>query len=611
MNRAKLVLLVALCLLWSPPAWAGAAEEAARQLEFAHKELARGAAERAISSAESALRLDPRAYEALYVKGLAYEQLGQLELAESLLVACQELSRAAGPDPRIEADLERLRAARRAPHRSPRRGAEAGSIEATPVKPVDGGGEPDIDGQRERVQKALGAGQCVVAWASASEVTTRHPRLAEGWRLLGDAGRCAGRTRDAALAYRRYQDLGGTDPAVDQMLEGLHANLAAIDLDLQRQQGGPVPVARLALSDGEIVAPEVLADGTLRFLDLPSGAGLHLSVAGRGLQAMERDVVPLAPGEQRRIVLEPTYLGLGRVVLAKHDPALCRTTFVTADGEVTLAPGGSERITAGPVVAVVASDQGEVEVPFDLGASGEVDFDPLPWLPAALTVVGVPGGSQVRVFVDGVAGARVERDLVAPVDDGLLDEASGVRLARPFVVGSLIGGSGGLFVTHPVLGSGTGTLVLEPGSINATTFDWSHLPGIDGVRREYGVWSEGRELLLRQGRGAIAAPLSLAIGSAIASGLVFALAVDADHRLSESAAAAQQAQDAGDVNELARQADLNRTAARQQSSFVVAGGITSGVAVVGIVVSIGLGVRAKRRLADYGTWDPADLDAHE
>ncbi len=106
----RVLVLVGLVLLAVPTAsWADkAADQAARQLEFAREELNAGHFDRAVKSAESALRLDPTQYEAIVIKALAFEALGDPQKAEALLIAYLEFSRGFQPDPRVGDALERL-----------------------------------------------------------------------------------------------------------------------------------------------------------------------------------------------------------------------------------------------------------------------------------------------------------------------------------------------------------------------------------------------------------------------------------------------------------------------------------------------------------------------
>lgn len=609
-TRRPLFLLIFLLVFGlSSPAvvHAGASAEAERQLEFGRKELAQANFERAIASAESALRLDPAAYEAFIIKGLAYEQLGQLDLARSLLVAYLEITKGATQDPTAAVAMARIEELRKGGSRGLRRTTGGPTGRAKP-------GEPtmqtrlDIEAYRGRVKAALAGGQCAVAEANATEVTSQAPKDPAGWRMLGDAARCDGRTRNAAIAYRTYLELGGDDPKVELLLRGLLANLAVLEVRVERAQGGPLPLVRVELPLGDSLTPSVAPDGTLRFGELPTGEALVLKVAGRGLEGLEQPVAALGPGEVRALAVQPTYIGLGTIVLADFDPALCSVTFLSADGDVGLAPKGSDRITAGEVVALISGEHGEVEVPLQVAAGARLVFDPRPWLPTSLTVIDAPSGAKVRVFVEGTGEAWIERQLQIPPLGGRVDQATGVRLAEPVVIVGILGGAGGLFLEHPVLGEGSRTLVLEPGAVNATTFDWRAMAAVDYVAEHYQAWEGGRGQLQSQVRAPTVVSTGTAIGSGLASLLLFALAMDADRRMSATRAAAWAADDGGDLPEANRQAALNHQAVAQRTGFTVVGGITAGTAMVGVVFAVASRARGKKRLADYGEWDPTTLD---
>ena len=595
-RRRYIVLLLALLFAVTAAAgststaWAGMEDEAERQLGFARAELTQGQYARAIASAESALRLNPAAYEAFLVKALAYEQLGELELASSLLVAYQEITKGLDRDPRAEEALARVRAAGpRGSRRTPRSRAGRAGLQIEQVEPT---GSVDVQSYKERVGQAIQAGRCAVAMATASELTTRSPGEPSGHKLVGDAARCAGEIRPAVLAYERYQERGGDDPRVGLMLRGLVENLAVVQVVVERQEGGPVPRVQLTLPDGDRVASVREPGGSLTFAHLPTGVALTLQVAGRGLEPMEVEIEPLLPKETRPLEVHPVYVGLGTVHIADHDASLCRTTLVTADGEAEVGAGGSEQVTAGQLTALVSSEHGEVGVPLVVPPNGRVDFDPKPWIPTSLTVVDLPTGTEIRVFVDGFGDARVEVTETVPLFGGRIDTQTGVRLADPLQVRSLIGGSGGIFVSHPLLGEGAGSVVLEPGGVNATTFDWRGMDGVARVSGPYLRWSEGRADLQRAIRGQTVAPAVIAVGSAIASGLLLGLAIDADVRLARTAEA--------------HQVDLNHVALEQRSAFAITGGITATTAVIGVVISAGVGATGKRRLADLGEWDPIE-----
>ena len=120
--RAGVAVLVAAALLLAGSALASPADEAERQLIFAEAELHKGEFTRALHSAESALRLDPTAYRAMVVKGLAYEGLGDLDLAESLLRAYCELTRKSPSEGDVGRALARIEARQEVARTQRRRG---------------------------------------------------------------------------------------------------------------------------------------------------------------------------------------------------------------------------------------------------------------------------------------------------------------------------------------------------------------------------------------------------------------------------------------------------------------------------------------------------------
>ncbi len=106
----RLPLLVIALLLCSSAALAQSRgeEEARRQLEFAKQEVVEGNYEKALTSADSALRLFPALYEAYVYKALAYEGLGKLKMAESFLLTYKELRPGGDQDPTADEALARI-----------------------------------------------------------------------------------------------------------------------------------------------------------------------------------------------------------------------------------------------------------------------------------------------------------------------------------------------------------------------------------------------------------------------------------------------------------------------------------------------------------------------
>ncbi|MCP4870594.1 MAG: hypothetical protein GY898_17975 [Proteobacteria bacterium] len=107
--RSLLALTTLICALMAAPlvqAQSRGEEEARRQLEFAQQEVDEGNFEKALASADSALRLYPSLYEAYVFKALAYEGLGKLKMAESFLLTYRELR--PGKDEQADEALARI-----------------------------------------------------------------------------------------------------------------------------------------------------------------------------------------------------------------------------------------------------------------------------------------------------------------------------------------------------------------------------------------------------------------------------------------------------------------------------------------------------------------------
>ena len=67
-------------------------EEATRQLQFARSEIEEGNYEKALTSSDSAIRLNPALYDAYMYRALAYEGLGDNKVAEGLLITFLEVN---------------------------------------------------------------------------------------------------------------------------------------------------------------------------------------------------------------------------------------------------------------------------------------------------------------------------------------------------------------------------------------------------------------------------------------------------------------------------------------------------------------------------------------
>lgn len=483
---------------WIQVAHAGPEEEAARQLQFARDELERRDYERAVRSAESAFRLNPILYDALVVKALAYHGLGNSELALTLLGAYHELA----PNGRAKEEANEAEALIRAAIKAEqeeeaRRGPGA-------VRKVEAKTRPEVDPQPyiQRVEKALTAGQCLTARSAAVELVQAAPKNAEGWRLVGDAARCDGEAREAALAYRRYADLGGDDATIISTLKGLRRSLGELEVAIALPDPDAAVSVRVRFGD-ETVDPEPWSGGPRRFVDLPTRRDLTLEVRGRGLSAVDLVLKPLVPEEKRVVEAAPEWIGLGSIALTR-ETCPCEVVFFS---DIDAAPGKlgkSTEMTAGQITAEVRNQHGVSEVPIELAADATVEFDPLPWATSTLTIVGLPAGASATLTLDTLAGDPVVRQLDLPADVGDIDPTGGIRIAPPQALDSLLGGTGELVVRHPFLGDGTQQIVLEPGTINAATFPWEDLPAVGAIAESFAEWSERAQA---KKRAAVAAPI--------------------------------------------------------------------------------------------------------
>ena len=624
MTRSALALLaLLLSVVLASPAVAGMRDEAERQLAFAREELKAEKFDRALASAESALRLEPSLYDAMVVKALAYEGLGNLRMAEVMLLAYGEVATGLGPNPEVDEALGRLQQAiaEDSPTKRRKRVGGPGTTGDGTAEPVDPGltleplagrgpVEPlDPEPFQERVARGLSEGKCEYARAAALELTASAPDLAGGYRLLGDAARCDSRTREAVLAYRRFKALGGDDSKVDLMLRGLEADLATLVVAVESEaldSSVPPQVALHLVTETLAAAP--LGDGTVTFSDLPVGKTLVVDVSGKGLATTELNVSALEPGEERTLRVSPEWIGLGAVSLVEHDPSLCETILLTPDGELAVEPGRERTVTAGKVTAVVANDHGVIEVPLELVADSALVFDPLPWLPSSLTLIQLPSGSSVRVFVEGIDDALGEAGFEVPIGTGEVDPLTGVRVAPPQKLDSLPGGRAGIFVTHPVLGTGNVSTVLAPAEANASTFDWHVMDGLSAVSAGYEQWKTERLAVQRRATGSTIAPALVAIGSGIASGVLWGAGISAGKDVTALKAAATAA---GDPTEVARLSTEHQAAQQREVGLLTGAGVTSGVAVVGGVLTGVFGQRGRRAVLELGQWDPANVEEPE
>ena len=524
---------------------------------------------------------EPTTWAAWSARAQAFEAVGRPDIAAELLRAGRELL---GGTAKIEAEIKRLEA--------------LPSLDPAATEP------PAAAPLEAAVATALQAGRCHGARAAALQLTFWRPTVPGGWALLGDANRCMGSTRGAVLAYRRYQEAGGSAAAIREVLDLLALQLASVEVTVVLPDEARDPVVTLRIDGAELTA----VGSAVSFDDLPTGQELSVQVAGTGLETTSAPVPPLPPGAREPIELQPSWFGVAMVTIAEHAPEECSTWLVTDAGRVPAPPGSTIAVTAGRVRAEMESPLGASAVDLPVEPGAEVPFDPRLHLPAALTLSGLPAGAEVRLFLEGTGGAESERSFVLDPQVGDIDPTTGVRLAPPTTVPSLHGGAGGLWVTHPSLGAGTGNLVLASGRDNAMAFDFRSLEGVPAVQARWEQWRTQRAAANAAANGArvhgVLGGVLLGAGGGLLAGGFAARASSIEAR---TAAIEHLAGGGSDAELLQEQADANSSG---DTAFKVLLGTGSAALTAGVVQIVIAAVRGSQSAGASmdDDWDPAGAD---
>ena len=468
MPRTSLLIAILLFLV-ATPAWGQADyanQQAARQLEFAQQELADGNYEKAMRSAESALRLVPELHPAILLKAQAYEALQQYPLAESTLLAYLETAPPTEQDPMARIALERVRE---------KISTDADGSRSRNARLRKGLKAEDIQAFQERVNSALADGRCQSARSAAKELTLAAPDESEGWKLAGDAARCAGNTREAAISYRRYQYLGGSDESVLALIGALSESLATLIIEVAENDRALKPTLSMSVG-GSLIEPLPAEGGRVGFYDLPTGSDLRLDVAGDGIETEAIEVARLTKGETRSLAVAPKVVGHGILRATNYDPKSFGVWVTGNDEGIPLPPDEGLKLTATTVRVRVRTEFGKLDASVRIASGTNTIFDPKDHQPAALTIVNLPAGGEATIRMAEGDALEQRRDL--PNDGAKPESETRVLVTRPQKFQSLRGGTAILTVRHPTLGSASQEIVLLGGSINASTFDNSQLTGL-------------------------------------------------------------------------------------------------------------------------------------
>jgi hypothetical protein len=457
----------------------------------------------------------------------------------------------------------------------------------------------------EAAQKPWVAGDCYLTAAFATEWALYYPAEPAAHRLKGDAHRCTGAPRAALEAYEEVLKLGAGDASLKLVVEGLESNLAVLDVTLALTEGRDLPQLRLELP-GLMVEFEAASGGTARFVGLPWGQELFLNISGSGYETSRHNILPLLISETRTldVVLKPA--GFGSISLAAAPPVGTAVFANEGSPPLQLEADKTYRVTSGQLPLIVAGPAGRVPTEVSIKEGEHLVFDPLPWVPTALRVSGLPAGTMVRVFVEGQGEAVADRSAFLPPGEGTLDEATGVQVAEPLTLRGLVGGTGGLFLEHSVLGDSATVLMLEPGGSNALQFRWRSMTGVPQVAARYATWQEGRSELVssdgrRRGRS-IAATILTGVAAACLVGAARAVEFQLGEAQARGVAAAAKGQAGiGDLHD-ARADSLNWS--RTRTALLIGAGTAGAGVVLGMGLSLRIDRRGRARLVDYGEWAP-------
>jgi len=268
--------------------------EADRQITFARAEVAESRFDRALTSAESALRLCPDCREATLLKALAYDGLGDRKIAvrllESYKAGAPEADRAKAD--RILAWFEKTPRTR-PPGMALSKGFAGIARYAVPSK------ELDAAPYAERLAAALEEERCAAAAVAAAEWIRASPDDAEAHRRAADAAICTGDARFAARLLARWTALGVDDPDARARLESVAAGAASLTITPSTGSEG---WTWLLDAGGEWIGGTQV-DGGVKFAPLaPEVETVVVGFAPGAAEAgVRHSVAPLSPAEHRTL----------------------------------------------------------------------------------------------------------------------------------------------------------------------------------------------------------------------------------------------------------------------------------------------------------------------
>jgi len=453
------------------------------------------------------------------------------------------------------------------------------------------------------IAEMISAGQCGAARELGLAWTTSSPEAPEAWKGLGNAHRCLGQTFDAVRAYRTYARLGGSEAQVLGWAEALSKALGSLEVNVQRAAFPAQPSLEVRIA-GEVIAP-VSEKEWFRFRDLRTGEPITIRAGGAGFRSYEAVEEGLLSGEERTLAPKMVWVGAGRIDLAPTSRGDLKVEVLGGFHQVELKYGEPLQVTTGPLKVLLTTSEGQREVEVNVPRGELFSFDPHPHLPSQVMISRLPAGARARLFIEGEGDAAGMHELVLSGGDSSteVDEVTGVWIAPPQVVPSLLGGGGGLFVSHPVLGSGSQDILLVPGEASSLVFDPETLEGTAAVKESYAAWLQAKKQKFNQ----IEAPrnfgFAMLIGGAATAGVLGALAAGIPSSgLETSSLAAKDAAARGDLDGISEAWVDYEHALQMRRALVTGAGVSAGVGLIGF--SVGFGLSKSRKAVVVPPWEP-------
>ena len=449
------------------------------------------------------------------------------------------------------------------------------------------------------VHEAIAAGRCRDAAAEAAQALDDGgpPAL---WRLLGDAHRCLGDARAAALAYRRSLATSGPDPTVEALLRGLRERLGRLVVTVRADRGEVTRVVA-EMPDGQVEEGSRTGPSTWVIEDLDPSVRPHVLAAGAGLETT-RVRAPAAPqGGQAAMEVQTRWSGLATVELSHPPRPGVQVELQTPAGATRLQVGATVDASPGAATIAVVSERGRVPVAIRLEAGQALQLDPTRWTPTTATVRGVPAGASLRLFLEQVE-PPLERLVNTPQGLGEIDNDWGLRLAPVLALDSLVGGPGTLVVSHPTLGVVAMELLLQADADNAIQVDWRSLAEAPALRARYLTWRNRRDAAKKKAMAPVWAGLAAGAGGTLVS--IIGWSAAAERQGAADALQAQALAGAPHGEGATGWYDEHQTAIGAQRAAMSAaiGGALIGAA--GFTVSGVFGAKARTVDAEIGEWDP-------